>query len=152
MRRTSQGSSQTPPAVVGERAAALVPGESFGKTQDARTAASRRLSGLLVAVSQENVDLVRSAYATAYGGADWRVWVGEFLAADCEIEGRSYLTLPSVSTDQRLRAADRSVAAWDNQPAFPGQRWGRSRVRSPAPAFGATPLAYRFLPRAPRRA
>ena len=69
---------------------------------------SRIANAILVIVSQENVDLVRTAYATSYGGEDWCAWVDEFLAADCEIEDR---TLPDVAVGLRGPAAARAEAA-----------------------------------------
>jgi hypothetical protein len=56
-------------------------------------------------MSQENVELVRSAYSTLFGSEEWSAWVEEFIAPDFEIEDR---TLPEVS--QGLRGPDAAYA------------------------------------------
>jgi ketosteroid isomerase-like protein len=59
-------------------------------------------------LSEANVELMRAAYATPYGGEAWLSLVDEFVAADCEIEDR---TLPGVAVGLRGPAAARAEAA-----------------------------------------
>jgi len=59
-------------------------------------------------LSQENVDLVREAYANPFGGEVWLALVDKFVAADCVIEDR---TLPDVAVGLRGPGAARAEAA-----------------------------------------
>jgi hypothetical protein len=59
-------------------------------------------------MSEENLEIVRSAYDVPYGGDEWLVRVDKFVASDCEVEDR---TLPGVAQGLRGPAAMRAEAA-----------------------------------------
>jgi ketosteroid isomerase-like protein len=59
-------------------------------------------------MSEENVEIVRSAYDVPYGGDEWLGRVEKFVAADCEVEDR---TLPGVARGLKGPEAMRAEAA-----------------------------------------
>jgi ketosteroid isomerase-like protein len=59
-------------------------------------------------MSQENVEIVRGAYAVPFGGEEWLARVEALVDADCEIEDR---TLPEVAPGLKGPTAARAVAA-----------------------------------------
>ena len=59
-------------------------------------------------MSEENVQVVRSAYAVTYGGDEWLANVEAIVAPDCEIEDR---TLPELAPGLKGPAAARAEAA-----------------------------------------
>ena len=59
-------------------------------------------------MSQENIEIVRVAYAAPFGGEEWLAYVEAFVATDCEIEDR---TLPEEAPGLKGPAAARAEAA-----------------------------------------
>jgi hypothetical protein len=59
-------------------------------------------------MSEENLEVVRRAYAAPYGGEEWLENVDAFVAKDCEIEDR---TFPEAGTGLKGPAAARAMAA-----------------------------------------
>jgi hypothetical protein len=59
-------------------------------------------------MSQEDMELVRSAYAQRWGTSEWSAWVESFIASDFELEDR---TLPEVAQGLRGTEAVYAVAA-----------------------------------------